>query len=100
MVLLFKVDDAVRKLLPWLAQQHTARLGGETIRDTYGDLIIIETTRFLLRAGSSGSRHPPMKLKSSSSSVPIIPTRRGIAENVIPYQPAKTPQRHAGFDQA
>ncbi len=42
MVLLFKGEDAVRKTRSVVGNITTERRGGETIRDTYGDLIIGE----------------------------------------------------------
>src|SRR6266436_3848751 len=43
MVLLFKGEDAVRKTRSVVGHIAAERHGGETIRDTYGDLIIDET---------------------------------------------------------
>src|SRR6185503_12141300 len=40
MVLLFKGEDAVRKIRGVVGNISTHRHGGETIRDTYGDLIL------------------------------------------------------------
>src|SRR3954464_14947380 len=43
MMLLFKGDDAVRKVRGVVGNISAHRRGGETIRDTYGDLILDET---------------------------------------------------------
>ena len=43
MMLLFKGEDAVRKARSVIGNISTERSGGETIRDTYGDLIIDES---------------------------------------------------------
>src|SRR5690349_12855000 len=42
MMLLFKGDDAVRKVRAVIGNISAERRGGETIRDTYGDLILDE----------------------------------------------------------
>src|SRR5206468_9008781 len=42
MMLLFRGDDAVRKTRSVIGNITAERRGGETIRDTYGDLIIDE----------------------------------------------------------
>src|SRR5215470_6815343 len=42
MMLLFQGEDAVRKTRSVIGNIRAERLGGETIRDTYGDLIIDE----------------------------------------------------------
>src|ERR1041384_6228260 len=42
MVLLFKGDEAVRKVRAVIGNIGADRRGGETIRDTYGDLILDE----------------------------------------------------------
>lgn len=43
MMLLFQGEDAVRKVRSVIGNISTERRGGETIRDTYGDLILDET---------------------------------------------------------
>src|SRR4029079_11049311 len=43
MMLLFQGDDAVRKVRSVVGNISASRSGGETIRDTYGDLIVDET---------------------------------------------------------
>ena len=45
MVLLFKGEDAVRKTRSVIGHISADRSGGETIRDTYGDLIIDENNQ-------------------------------------------------------
>src|SRR5215469_4156479 len=45
MMLLFKGDDAVRKTRSVIGNISADRRGGETIRDTYGDLIIDENNQ-------------------------------------------------------
>src|SRR6185369_16092863 len=43
MVLLFRGEDAVRKIRSVIGNISAERTGGETIRDTYGDLILGES---------------------------------------------------------
>ena len=43
MMLLFRGEDAVRKVRSVVGHSSAERSGGETIRDTYGDLILDET---------------------------------------------------------
>src|SRR6187397_1221829 len=43
MMLLFQGDDAVRKVRSVVGNISASRSGGETIRDTYGDLILDES---------------------------------------------------------
>src|SRR5436189_4840834 len=43
LMLLFQGDDAVRKVRSVIGNISTSRSGGETIRDTYGDLILDES---------------------------------------------------------
>src|SRR5438094_6757729 len=43
MVLLFRGDEAVRKIRSVIGNISADRRGGETIRDTYGDLILDDT---------------------------------------------------------
>src|SRR5207249_734734 len=45
MVLLFQGDDAVRKTRSVIGNISPDRRGGETIRDTYGDLIMDENNQ-------------------------------------------------------
>ena len=45
MVLLFRGEDAVRKTRSVIGNISADRRGGETIRDTYGDLIIDENNQ-------------------------------------------------------
>src|SRR5258706_15557949 len=56
MVLLFRGEDAVRKARSVIGNISPERRGGETIRDTYGDLIIDENdqVRYFESAGLAG----------------------------------------------
>src|SRR6266513_5780937 len=45
MMLLFQGDDAVRKVRSVVGNISPERRGGETIRDTYGDIVLDETSQ-------------------------------------------------------
>ena len=94
MVLLFKGDDAVRKVRSVVGNISTDRRGGETIRDTYGDLIVGEDNQIryfepaVLAPPVADEAETKLKLWTKYSD-----TDGGIAENVIPYLPGEKPQR-------
>jgi nucleoside diphosphate kinase len=94
MVLLFKGDDAVRKTRSVVGNISTDRRGGETIRDTYGDLIIGEDDQVryfepaVLAPPTADEAEAKLKLWTKYSD-----TDGGIAENVISYQSGDKPQR-------
>ncbi|HYV27326.1 MAG TPA: nucleoside-diphosphate kinase [Candidatus Eisenbacteria bacterium] len=94
MMLLFRGDDAVRKVRSVVGNITTERRGGETIRDTYGDLILDENgqvTYFepaVLAAPNAEEVETKLKLWARHSD-----SDGGILENVINYGPAEKPQR-------
>ena len=94
MVLLFKGDDAVRKVRSVVGNLSPDRRVGETIRDTYGDLILEEndTVRYfepaVLAAPTKEEAEIKLKLWARYSA-----TDGGVLENVIAYQPGEIPQR-------
>jgi nucleoside diphosphate kinase len=94
MVLLFKGEDAVRKTRSVVGHISADRRTGETIRDTYGDLIIDENNqvRYLepavLAAPTADEAESKLKLWTKYSD-----TDAGILENVIAYKPGEKPQR-------
>src|SRR6266705_5016859 len=94
MMLLFRGEDAVRKTRSVIGNISAERRGGETIRDTYGDLIIDENNdvRYfepaVLAAPTAEESEPKLKLCAKYSD-----TDGGLLENVIPYQPGDKPQR-------
>jgi nucleoside diphosphate kinase len=94
MMLLFKGDDAVRKVRSVVGHISPGRFGGETIRDTYGDLIMDESghVRYfepaVLAAPTTDEVETKLKLWARYSDVD-----GGLLENVIPYQPGETGQR-------
>ena len=94
MMLLFKGDDAVRKTRSVVGNISPERRGGETIRDTYGDLIIDENDQVryfepaVLAPPTSEECESKLKLWTQYSD-----TDGGVLENVIGYQPGEKPQR-------
>jgi nucleoside diphosphate kinase len=94
MMLLFKGDDAVRKTRSVIGNISAERRGGETIRDTYGDLVIDENDQVkyfepaVLAAPNIEEVENKSKLWAKYSD-----TDGGIVENTIVYQPSEKPQR-------
>src|ERR1041385_8083953 len=94
MMLLFKGEDAVRKTRSVIGNISADRRGGETIRDTYGDLIVDEnnSVRYfepaVLAPPTADEAEAKLKLWTKYSD-----TDGGILENVIGYQPGEKPQR-------
>jgi len=94
MMLLFKGDDAVRKVRSVVGNLGPDRRVGETIRDTYGDLILDdpEHVRYfepaVLAAPTPDEVETKLKLWARYSE-----SDGGVLENVIAYQPGETAQR-------
>jgi nucleoside diphosphate kinase len=94
MVLLFRGEDAVRKVRSVVGNINPARRGGETIRDTYGDLIIDDDSQVryfepaVLAAPTSEEAETKLKLWARYSDQDA-----GVLENVITYPPGETPER-------
>ena len=94
MMLLFKGDDAVRKTRSVIGNISAERRGGETIRDTYGDLIIDEKDQVkyfepaVLAAPNVEEAEIKAKLWAHYSDMD-----GGIVENTIAYPPGEKPQR-------
>ena len=94
MMLLFRGQDAVRKTRSVIGNITAERRGGETIRDTYGDLVIDENDQVryfepaVLAAPTPEEAQSKLKLWASHSD-----QDGGILENVIAYQPGEKPQR-------
>jgi nucleoside diphosphate kinase len=94
MVLLFQGEDAVRKTRSVIGNISHDRRGGETIRDTYGDLIIDENDQVryfepaVLAAPTADEADTKLKLWASYSD-----TDGGVLENTIGYQPGDKVQR-------
>jgi nucleoside diphosphate kinase len=94
MMLLFQGEDAVRKVRSVVGNITAERSGGETIRDTYGDLILDDNRN--LRYFEPAVLAPPnaqeaqLKLKLWAQ---YSDTDGGIADNTVVYAPGETPQR-------
>jgi nucleoside diphosphate kinase len=94
MMLLFKGDDAVRKTRSVTGNISAERRGGETIRDTYGDLIIDDKDQVkyfepaVLAAPNREEAEVKAKLWAHYSD-----TDGGIVENTLGYPPGEKPQR-------
>jgi len=94
MMLLFKGEDAVRKTRAVIGNISPHRRGGETIRDTYGDLILDENDNVryfepaVLAAPNAEEARMKAKLWARFSDAD-----GGVVSDTIPYQPGETPQR-------
>jgi nucleoside diphosphate kinase len=94
MVLLFRGEDAVRKVRSVVGNLDPARRVGETIRDTYGDLVYDENgnVRYfepaVLAAPNVEEANIKLKLWAKHSD-----SDGGLLENTIAYQGGETPQR-------
>jgi nucleoside diphosphate kinase len=94
MMLLFQGDEAVRKTRSVVGNVSPDRRVGETIRDTYGDLIIDEHDQLryfepaVLAAPTLDEAESKLKLWAHHSD-----SDGGVLENVIAYQPGETPER-------
>ncbi len=94
MMLLLRGEDAVRKTRSVIGNISAERRGGETIRDTYGDLIIDENNQVryfepaVLAAPTAEEAASKLRLWAEYSD-----TDGGVVENVISYQPGEKPQR-------
>src|SRR5512140_3284721 len=94
MMLLFQGEDAVRKTRSVVGNISFERRGGETIRDTYGDLILDENNQVryfepaVLAAPTPEEAEAKLKLWAQYSD-----KDGGVLENVIGYGPGESPQR-------
>jgi nucleoside diphosphate kinase len=94
MMLLFKGDEAVRKVRSVVGNLNPERRVGESIRDTYGDLIIDEnnSVRYfepaVFAAPNEQEAEAKLKLWAKYSD-----RDGGILENVISYQPGELGER-------
>src|SRR6266566_1272108 len=93
MMLVFQGDDAVRKTRSVVGNISPDRRGGETIRDTYGDLIVDEhgQVRYfepaVLAAPNVEEAEGKLKLWARYSD-----TDGGLVENTIAYPPSEKPE--------
>jgi len=94
MILLFRGEEAARRTRAVVGHISRDRRGGESIRDTYGDLIIDENdhVRYLepavLAAPTPEEAESKLKLWGRYSD-----TDGGVLQDVIAYRPGETPQR-------
>ncbi len=94
MMLLFQGEEAVRKTRSVIGNISTDRRGGQTIRDTYGDLIMDDNgeVRYfepaVLAAPTPDEAESKLRIWASYSE-----TDGGVLENSIAYGPGETPQR-------
>jgi nucleoside diphosphate kinase len=94
MTLLFRGDDAVRKIRSVVGNLSPERRVGETIRDTYGDLISDDNGQIryfepaVLAAPRPEEAEEKLKMWARHSD-----QDGGVLENVIGYQPGETGQR-------
>jgi nucleoside diphosphate kinase len=94
MMLLFQGDDAVRKVRSVIGNISPDRRGGETIRDTYGDIILDERgeVRYFEPAvlAAPNFEETQMKLKLWAK---YSDSDGGLLTDTIAYQAGDTPQR-------
>lgn len=94
MVLLFKGEDAVRKVRSVVGNLSPDRRVGETIRDTYGDFILDENNQVkyfepaVLAAPTPEEAQAKAKLWARYSEAD-----GGVLDNVNAYLPGETPER-------
>ena len=94
MAMLFRGDDAVRKVRSVVGNLSPERRGGETIRDTYSDLILDDDGKVryfepaVLAAPNNAEAELKLKIWARYSDAD-----GGILENVIAYQPHEHPER-------
>jgi nucleoside diphosphate kinase len=94
MMLLFQGEDAVRKTRSVIGNISAERRGGETIRDTYGDLITDEDGQVryfepaVLAAPTAHEAESKLKIWARYSE-----QDGGVLENIIAYAPGEKPQR-------
>jgi nucleoside diphosphate kinase len=94
MMMLFRGDEAVRKVRSVVGNLSPDRRGGETIRDTYSDLIMDDDGKVryfepaVLAAPNVEEADKKLKMWAKYSD-----TDGGVLENVIAYQPGEAGQR-------
>ncbi len=101
MMLLFRGDEAVRKVRSVVGNLSPDRRGGETIRDTYSDLIMDDngSVRYfepaVLAAPNAEEAERKLKIWARYSD-----RTAALLENVIAYAPGETAGTHARAHQA
>ena len=94
MMLLFRGEDAVRKVRAVVGNISAERRGGETIRDTFGDLILDENdqVRYFEPAVLAAPNHEEAQLKLKLWAR-HSDTDGGILQDTIAYPAGEVPQR-------
>lgn len=94
MMLLFRGEDAVRKIRAVVGNSSPYRRGGETIRDTFGDLILDENdnVRYFEPAVLAAPNAEEAALKAKIWAR-YSDTDGGIVTDTIQYPEGETPQR-------
>jgi nucleoside diphosphate kinase len=94
MMLLFQGEDAVRKVRSVVGNITAERSGGETIRDTYGDLILDDNrnVRYFEPAvlAPPNAQEAQLKLKLWAS---YSDADGGVVDNTVTYASSEVPQR-------
>jgi nucleoside diphosphate kinase len=94
MMLLFAGEEAVRKIRSVIGNISADRRGGETIRDTYGDLILDDQDQVryfepaVLASPSADEAVRKLKLWAHYSD-----TEGGVVDGTLSYPPGEIPQR-------
>jgi nucleoside diphosphate kinase len=94
MMLLLQGEDAVRKVRSVIGNISTERRGGETIRDTYGDLILDDTgnVRYFEPAVLAAPNIEEARLKSKLWAE-YSDSDGGIVDSTLAYGPDEKPER-------
>jgi len=94
LVLLFKGEDAVRKVRTVIGNISATRTGGETIRDTYGDLILDEAgnVRYFEPAVLAAPNVEEARTKGRLWAE-FSDADGGLLENIVSYGTGEKPQR-------
>jgi nucleoside diphosphate kinase len=94
MMLLFQGEDAVRKVRSVVGNITAERSSGETIRGTFGDLILDDngSVRYFEPAVLAPPNVQEAQLKAKLWAS-FSDTDGGVVENTIAYAPGETPQR-------
>lgn len=94
MILVFRGDDAVRKVRSVVGNFTSTARGGETIRDSFGDLVLDEDGQVryfepaVLAAPNADEAAAKLQLWAR-----FAETDGGLLENAIPYPPGTHPER-------
>src|SRR5439155_3382563 len=94
MMLLFQGDDAVRKLRSVIGNISPDRRGGETIRDTYGDIVLDEAgqVRYFEPAVLAAPNVEEAQIKAKLWAR-FSDSDGGLLQDTISYAPGEAPQR-------